>query len=813
MNAMFLGDERRAVVDRLVREFDGCSADGRPRWVDLEAPSGWGKTRIVQELYRELSAHRQGEIPYWPEALSGHGDASLSVLEDRKVIRPLVSHIPGSLPTYMWWAITCSRARGHHTTALANDLRQLVAHVPYLDDALTVRRGRAVNLLSGGRQTARDLLDVGAEEAATMVLETVLSAAIPGLGFARPLARAVRGNVAERRERRRRMDGSELIIEDGDELVFGAVSLVQRISGEGHLPCVIVVEDLHLADRELVALLEAVVALESAQVLIVTTSWPGFVDENDHVVDAVGTARDLDRFVRFSNDASDPGAGQLSRLGDDDLARLVHSVFPGTSDDIIERVLNIADTPLAVMLTLDLPRFSRFRGGPLSVAPEDLPSGPSAVADIVRSIWQDMPETARFGIGIAALSTPGAAPADRSAISRLSSLGLAHLDEWDVDLLTDSLLRSRLSPDGLEEPGRVADRYAWSTPLSPSLRRFRDPLHFDIAAERIDEHLLRSEQSAYRQALSDMCAIRWGSDLSSADRELVAHLIVGLAASGSTVPGEILAEAGLVVVHPLQLEPTSWPDAMAFCDELARVIGDPIQSAPLEVWRWRIATEMGDTASAKRNLRRIIRELGQSADPLLLAEARHHLAVALANSGDVGEALDMGEVALATRRTLLGHGAEPTLRSLMNVAWFSSMGGEHVIAERELRDASERASHALGPAHPVTIAASIGWAAATAAAGDRGRAVERLDDLRRSMFAVIDRESPMALILDYNLLVARSMTMPIEDAHSALAALTTRARRTFGDNHPFIDELEESLHETTDEWDFFVQLMGVRSLG
>lgn len=449
----------------------------------------------------------------------------------------------------------------------------------------------------------------------------------------------------------------------------------------------------------------------------------------------------------------------------------------------------------------------------MAVAPTDIPAGPSAISDIVRTIWQEMPESARFSIGLAALSTPGAAPLDRSTIRDLATVGLSHLDEWDIDLLTDSLQLSAVGPLSIEEPGRVADQYAWATFLTPSLRRFRDPLHFDIASERISEHLLSSEQAAYRQTLAAHAAARWNGDLTAPERELLAHLLVGLAATGSAVPGAVLSAAGLTVVHPLQLEPTSWPDAIAFCDELIRLIADPASSAAIEVWRWRIGAEMGDTGSAKRNLRRLVRDLERTDDVLLLAEAKHHLAVALANSGDVPDALVMGEAALSARRTHLGPTAEPTLRSLMNVAWFSSMLGEHLAAERELRDAAERAQHSLGPTHPVTISSTIGWAAATATAGDRLAAVERLESLRRTVLSSIDRDSPMALILDYNLLVAQSPSTASEQSRAALQTLMDRARRTFGDNHPFIDELDESLHESTEDWDFFVQLMGVRSLG
>ncbi|MDQ3326793.1 MAG: ATP-binding protein, partial [Actinomycetota bacterium] len=56
----FMGAERRAVVDELLRAFDGVAESGEPRWLSLEAAPGWGKTRLVQELYTRL-AERQGE--------------------------------------------------------------------------------------------------------------------------------------------------------------------------------------------------------------------------------------------------------------------------------------------------------------------------------------------------------------------------------------------------------------------------------------------------------------------------------------------------------------------------------------------------------------------------------------------------------------------------------------------------------------------------------------------------------------------------------------------------------------------------------
>lgn len=814
MTTPFVGESRIQLVYDLLEEFDKTVRTGAPTWVDISAPSGWGKTRILQEFFSVLSAQRQENPRYWPSTLiDPAGSGAASVLDDRKVLRPTVVHTPGSLPNYMWWAISCSRARGHQTTALANDLRQLVAHVPYLNDALSIRQGRSVKLLAGNRSVTHDILDVGAEEAATIVLETVLSSAVPGLGLVRPLAKAVKTSIAERRHRRQRLGGNELIVEDGDELVLGAVSLLQRLTAPGNLPCVIVVEDLHLADRELIALLEACVALESAHVMIVSTSWPGFVDDNEYAGAALATANDLNRLVAYTPTSTSSAGTPLGPLSLPDMKAIVDSVFPGTPTDIVDRLITTADTPLALMLTLDLPRFERFRGAALNVSLDDIPSESAAIADIVRQIWNEMPAEAQLGIGLAALSTPLSSPTPSHPQHDASAHGLSHLDEWDLDLVAESLSSAPQITSGVESAQQSPDHYAWSTLISPSLRRFRDPLYFDVASERIHDHLLSSERTSYRQALGANAQRRWVNEARGPQRESLAHLIVGLATSGIHIDGRLLAEAGLAVSQPLQLEPTSWPDAIAFCDALIARINNPEESAPLAIRRWRLAAELGDVGSAKRNLRAIVRNLESTGDPLLLAEAKHHFAVALANSGEPNDAVRIGEEALAVRRAHLGAEAEPTIRSLINVAWFTAMMGEHRASERELRDAVERSSHALGPANPTTIAATIAWAASKASLGQRNDAVTQLEALRRTVLSTIDRSSPIALILEYNVLVARSDSLETETAQAELEQLAIRARQTFGDSHPFLDELDESRYQDSKTWDFFVQLLGVRTLG
>ena len=62
----FCGVSRRLLVDGLVSVFDQVCSDGGPCLVSLEAPSGWGKTRVAREFYARLAADRQSE----PEVLA-----------------------------------------------------------------------------------------------------------------------------------------------------------------------------------------------------------------------------------------------------------------------------------------------------------------------------------------------------------------------------------------------------------------------------------------------------------------------------------------------------------------------------------------------------------------------------------------------------------------------------------------------------------------------------------------------------------------------------------------------------------------------
>lgn len=187
----FVGDDRREVVDSLVGEFDVAVRTRSPRLVTLEAGSGWGKTRLVHELYRRLAADRQGEPAYWPPSILSAltpGDARAADSRDgrRKRIYPASFEVPeGAEPHWFWWGITATAHRGGATVqALAEDMTQVDAHAAGLE----ARWRQLAGIGDKGRRALRsddaaDLAGILREEGIGRAAEAILGSAVPGLGL------------------------------------------------------------------------------------------------------------------------------------------------------------------------------------------------------------------------------------------------------------------------------------------------------------------------------------------------------------------------------------------------------------------------------------------------------------------------------------------------------------------------------------------------------------------------------------------------------------------------------------------------------
>lgn len=357
----FLGDDRDALVALLVTTFDDVWDQRVPAWVSLEAGTGWGKTRIVRELYRRLAAERQLDDEYWPVAWA---DAPSS----RKSVYPEAWTVPsGAELDWLWLGLSSGKGTGS-VGSLAQCMQQLEEHEQALWRRWKAQAGPVRRVTSGLRANESTLTESAASEGLSLVARAA-DAAFPGLSALFSITRQITASVLERRERA--ADASTVDVPAlSVQLVDEAVAAIVRISAT--LPVVIAVEDLHEADEYLIGLLGRLAAAPGAAVLVVSTGWA-----------APGVDAPVRRFVAGA--ASD-GAARLPELAPQDRAKIVRQWLPAAAAETVKALVERYVTPLTLELVVGLPESQQA----VAVgAPPDtwVPDLPESLRDIYRSSW------------------------------------------------------------------------------------------------------------------------------------------------------------------------------------------------------------------------------------------------------------------------------------------------------------------------------------------------------------------------------------------------------------------------------------------
>ena len=89
----FVGEARIQAVQSIVEGFEAVKQGGS-RIITVEAPMGFGKTRVVQEVYTKLAHEHQNHPRYWPKYLTGNSASSDELgrrLETRGLVSPSAS--------------------------------------------------------------------------------------------------------------------------------------------------------------------------------------------------------------------------------------------------------------------------------------------------------------------------------------------------------------------------------------------------------------------------------------------------------------------------------------------------------------------------------------------------------------------------------------------------------------------------------------------------------------------------------------------------------------------------------------------------
>lgn len=532
MSARLSGAGRHDLVDRIVAAYDEVAAGGAPRWISLEAPSGWGKTRIVQEVYARLATTRQDETGrYWPPTLTDGSAGRGDILRDRKTVAPAeVEREAGSVPAYFWWGIGAFERSGIPSVALSQDLRQFDGHLPYL----VARCKQLSRLRERGLANARELATIAVEEARDELTSAVLDLAglgIPGVGLVWRLGSWTAGRIAGARRERSLIAEGSVIRDDRSRIAADALETIRSVSRPG-LPLVAVVEDLQYADDTLVGLLVDLIA-SGRPVLILTTAWPGTFDASPVLSGLAGTGS----IVRLSSVGAAPsGWPPLTSLTAEERASIIREYYPRATAGAIAALTDRVDNPLQLRLLCTLPSLARQADdGFLDVDAAAVAALPPSLDGAYEQMWMQLPDDVRESLALALCGIP----------SDVDPHAGGGDDRWDAALLSRVALSLFPRASGLVDAIDTAQTgYAWAELVDDALRVFPDEANRRVVEERRPEFYSMVDISRIRRELTRIIGEELDyPDLPDAIRQHRAALLLALSAEGFEVDAGALTAA------------------------------------------------------------------------------------------------------------------------------------------------------------------------------------------------------------------------------------------------------------------------------
>ena len=308
----------------------------------------------------------------------------------------------GALPEFMWWGIACEMRNGLPSQTLLEDLHQLHAHSLYLEAAWSVLasfKEKRFPTLAAAKRAVADILEEAASFGISELVEEMARATVPGMGLVTKLARWSIGQVGESRKKTEKLfTGGELGDGQPDNLLEDTLAMVTRIARPG-LPVVVFVEDFHKATPLVEGLMEGLVRARAA-VLIITTAWPGELEQRKRLKALFSEEAFQSRVLRLRHDAklpmSFPKGASMGELAGQDLRKVVLAYYPKADSETLERLASRYNNPLPLELVCTLPKYQKkFSDGSLKLNPGEIDSLPNRVEDLYRELWNALPLMAK----------------------------------------------------------------------------------------------------------------------------------------------------------------------------------------------------------------------------------------------------------------------------------------------------------------------------------------------------------------------------------------------------------------------------------
>lgn|GEM_PF-2957333 len=617
---MLVGDGHRAAVRALVDRFAALAHDG-PGLVCLAAPPGWGKTRVVQEMYRELAA-AQPTPAYWPAELRKDGGPEMrSILEGRKrlYVEKVVVPKGAELP-WFWWATLCQRRPdGTFAQAMFDDATQLYAHADSMLDRIGAAEGSGRAFDASG---------------AVIGLIGLLGVAVaPPVGIAMGVAGAARAgwqnrDLIEKILRFQRRRGERTL----DAGAYGRVEQVEEIATQlaalsRVVPIVLVVDDAHYADDTLVETIDIVLRNRDAQVLVVATAWPQELDDKNEQAPFPAwwngklAQRGHERLTRIDLGALDGAAAR----------QLLQADLPQGADQTADAIIERWGTnPLVLRTLVRLPRVrAALKEG--VVGGESLSRLPQQLESILGEYWSNLPD------GV------------RGTLSLASRLGAEFVPSVVIDAAP-----SAGTTDGASAVQEAVSPYAWTREYERTLHGFVEAALWRVACRGADDLLDDAAAAALASALERAVGQTRSNGADLPERTLVTlwRQHAAFVGAGSLPRNELAAWSALRLAGHLASR-LQYEEAARLAEaalEWAAFTRSEEALARRDLGEW--LRQAGRFEESKAQLLNAVRDLEDEGARLQAARARRSLGDTYRYLGDLHSAVECFTVALGSFEAL-----------------------------------------------------------------------------------------------------------------------------------------------------------------
>ncbi len=754
-----VGDSHLKALEELISAFSVVKYAEESRLVVVTAQMGWGKTRVVQELYAHLASHQPSHFRYWPSTLVeniNQGDPSVG----GKHTFPDNFKVPADTEmTFMWWGLSCQpRQNGTLSNAVADNIGQLISN---LDSIF------------------RKLEYMKVEKALRKQLAGILFGAIPFSNAISllvdlkdsPLAlwqyqEAVRGRF-KRDDKARTIDSSgpqEELLERWVPALVSALELAE-------IPLVVFLDDVHWADPTTVDFLDRLLRASSTT-LVVATAWPEKLHDQKENLDRL----DAGSFIQRWEDRL--SSIELAQLTETELAQVAGRALGVPVDSSIATQLGqrAGNNPLMLRIWAGCDPVVRAATGgrPLSVT--DLKDLPDDAWAAYHSRWKELSGRARL----------------------LLAAGAEQGFEFVPQVVDETLLMAGLEDGNADTASGALDDIHWVQAIGSDVYRFAE-LTLHEVADSATSTLGHAERTALRNALCTTLEELKASDGLDrlSDQAQSAVLGAHIRATNPNTPGHasdslehvINSYNRLALIQPSSL--IGWTEAARLWDEAIHRL-DTAGGEHLDLRReltdryatslYRMGRPLDALPLLESNLSDRVSNLGP--DHGDTQTSRNNLATCLQELGQFEVALPHFEAIFLHREATLGQRRLRTLDSRNNWAGCLLSAGRAEDALPHFQEVLEGRSMGLGPKHLDTAISSHNLAGCLTTMNRADEALPLFERAAKSCEANLGATDPTTLVMRKAYHVCLGLVHQSNESIVSLQQVLADLEHVLGPDHP-----------------------------